>query len=370
MTGVRPFLFLSANTPWVYALARSLSVDRPVTAVRLYDWLNYVRIRPVWPDEDPGVRRVTWSLPPGYAGRAESLFRPLIQGLIALEQEKLRRLTGREPLVVAPYPYLAPWLRQVLTDALVYYNLDEYTLYDPSKAKRTLELEQELVERARLTLCLSKHQVAILASRVPTRADRIQHFPLGVEENLLNLAPDASPLPNAVGYVGNLGDRVDWELVLAVADELPQTDFHFVGFAHGPKEVANMMPWQRTRKTVFERPNVHYCGGVPQQQVREHYWRYAVNWMPYAVDHPFNVAACPTKIMDAIASGRPFVATPTPEVALYPEHIATGENVADLVRVLSSALREPFDGAAAVEFARSNVWPRRAEELRSILELN
>jgi glycosyltransferase involved in cell wall biosynthesis len=172
-----------------------------------------------------------------------------------------------------------------------------------------------------------------------------------------------------VGYVGNLGDRVDWPLVGAVADRMPAVTFHFVGFADGPADAAAMTDWQRARKAAFERPNVVHAGGVPQAEVAAHYWRYAVNWMPYDIAHPFNLAACPTKIMDAIASGRPFVATPTPEVALYPDLIATAADAEGLAAALRRALDEPVDAAARVDFARGHVWAERARQLRAMLGL-
>jgi hypothetical protein len=44
---------------------------------------------------------------------------------------------------------------------------------------------------------------------------------------------------------------------------------------------------------------------VPQEEVTRYYWSSAVNWVPYDLNHPFNQAACPTKIMDSLGSGRP-----------------------------------------------------------------
>ncbi len=39
--------------------------------------------------------------------------------------------------------------------------------------------------------------------------------------------------------------------------------------------------------------------------------------IPYRADHPFNIACCPTKIMDYMAAGRPVVSTDLPECELY-----------------------------------------------------
>ncbi len=361
------FLFLSANTPWVYALAKELAVDAPVTAMQLYDLPNYRRLRPQWPEEDSTVRRRRVVMPPGYAGSLERLHRPLMRGIIKAEALRLQRQAGEASFVIAPYPYLAPWVRFVAPERLVYYNLDDYALYNPPRANSIRVQEDELIAQAGTTLCLSTYQVEQLSKRNPHHADKIRHFPLGVTDEFLNPNPERAPMANTVGYVGNLADRVDWPLVAAVADLLPEVSFHFVGFLNGPRDLDQMNAWQRARHAALARPNVVYEGGVPQAEVRQHYWRYAVNWMPYDAQHPFNLAACPTKIMDAIASGRPFVSTPTPEVRHSPEWIAIADDAQGLASLIADALREPPPARERVEHARANNWRQRAAQFRALV---
>lgn len=363
----RPFLFLAANTPWVYALARELAKSAPVTTFQYYDLANYLRLNPKWPEEGSRIRRRRIVMPAGYAGKLEFFFRPIMRRAIENERRRLTRAVGAAPVLIAPYPYLAPWLRHVPSEEIVYFNLDNYDLYRPRYVNRTRELEDELIDRAHLTLCLSNYQTSRLRSRNKTRSSRIRHFPLGVEDNYINPDPDAGIVPWTVGYVGNLGDRVDWSLVGAVADLMPEVTFHFVGFATGPSNLVAMTAWQRARREAFARPNIIHEGGVPQTEVREHYWRYAVNWMPYRVDHPFNLAACPTKIMDAMASGRPFVSTPVPEVKLYPEHIAIAPDAVNLALELRAALESPANPKVRVEFAKGQSWEVRAQQLHDLI---
>ena len=79
--------------------------------------------------------------------------------------------------------------------------------------------------------------------------------------------------------------------------------------------------WQRERAAALTLENVHYIGSIPQDEVGKHYWNFAVNWMPYDTRHAFNLASCPTKIMDGLASGRPLLTTAVPECRLYPDWI-------------------------------------------------
>jgi len=356
----RPFLILSVDTPWVYALAQNLVESTPVTAMRFYDFLNYRRLKPVWPEVASAVTRRQVVMPQGYAGILEPVFRPLMRHLIKREWIKLRDQTSLEPIVIVTYPYIASWVSFINSNSLIYYNLDNYELYNPPRALQIRAKEALLISQSRVTLCLSAYQTERLSRRQPIYRQKIKHFPLGVKDEFVNTEPHSAPIPKTVGYVGNLGERVDWSLVCAVADRLPDVNFHFVGFLVGPTDIRQMSPWQRERYKALKRPNVVCEGGVPQEVVPKYYRKYAVNWMPYLADHPFNLASCPTKIMDSIASGRPFVSTPIPEVSLYPEYIKTAADPEGLSIKIREVLQVSGDPFARVEFAKANCWKERA----------
>lgn len=373
--GQLSFLFLSASTPWVYALAEALAKNHPTHTTYFYDWLTYHRLRPTWSNTIPPalLKRSMHVLPPGYAGQYEWLFRPYLQGQIQRWCQQLRKNTGEHPWVVAPYPYLAPWVRRVPSERLIYYNLDDYVLYQPSRKARILELEDELIERATLTLCLSQLQVDALQERHPHKADRIRHYPLGVVESYLNPQPERSPEPMTVGYIGNLIERVDWRLVYQVAQACPDITFVFVGGLDGFAGGSNKKDWQTERGAVLALPNVRHVGKVPQDQVTQYYWSFAVNWIPYTVTHPFNQAACPTKIMDGIASGRPVLSTDIPECRLYPEWITIFHSVEEAILRLRKqlALEETPEAREKclkqLEVARQHTWQIRACTLENWL---
>ena len=365
-----PALFLGANTPWVYALASALSEDRSVAAVAVYDRSNYRRLRPSWPEGPKAARleREFWVFLPGYAGRLEPLLRPWFRRRVRGILKRLIRVQADcQPWTVVPYPWFGPALGRWSAKRIVYYNLDDYVLYHPARRARILAQEADLVARARWTLCLSHLQTERLRARLPAHAKRILHFPLGVTEAFLNPAPESPPAAGTVGYVGNLGDRVDWELVCAVAAAVPQAKFVFVGGLEDGIGSGRRADWLAHRKAALALPNVRHAGKVAQEAVIPFYWQSAVNWIPYATDHPFNEAACPTKIMDAIAAGRPVFSTGTPECRLYPEWITVADRAENLAAGLRRALATAPDAARSrrqVDFARGHTWTHRAEELR------
>ena len=370
MSAARSLLVLAANTRWVYALAKAVNQDIPVHAVRFNDWQTYWKNRPSWPDpeSETSLERTHWVLPPGYAGRLERVARPFMRLAINQWRRELHVKSGEEPYVVAPYPYLAPWLRSVPRDRLIYYNLDAYTLYRPERTEWIRKREDELVERSGLTVCLSQTQVDALRTRHPAHADRIEHFPLGVLESFLNPNPEHAPRPDTVGYVGNLTDRVDWAFVRTVTEHCPSLRFVFAGSLEDLQTGGKRSEWRRHRDAAFQQPNVNHIGRIPQDEVTDLYWNCAVNWIPYDTDHPFNQASCPTKIMDAIASGRPVVSTPVPESTLYPEWIDivdTPKEASDQLHAAANAA-ENHPACKQVAFAQRHTWSQRANQFLSL----
>jgi len=366
-----PFLFLSANTPWVYALAEALAHDAPAHAVRLYDWRTYWQNRPTWPDanEDADLERTLRVLPTGYAGRLERIARPFLRFMIDGWRDDLREAAGQEPYVVAPYPYLAPWLSNVPESRLLYYNLDAYTLYRPERKDQIRQQEATLIRRSARTLCLAQTQVDALCERHPDEADRIRHFPLGVVEQFLNPRPDEPPVADTVTYVGNMTNRVDWPFVDAVVARCPDLTFRFVGSVDARSEDAGEGDWRSARARVMDRPNVDAVGRVPQSEVTSYYWTSSVNWIPYDPEHPFNAASCPTKIMDSLASGRPVASTSVPECTLYRQWIDVDDDPDAMASLLQdrAARHDPERAEHQVRWTRQHTWPHRADTLRSML---
>jgi glycosyltransferase involved in cell wall biosynthesis len=156
----------------------------------------------------------------------------------------------------------------------------------------------------------------------------------------------------------------------AVAETCSDLRFRFAGRLEEGTDPDGTVDWERRRAHALERSNVEHLGRIPQDEVVDVYWTSAVNWIPYDAAHPFNEASCPTKIMDALASGRPLVSTAVPECELYPEWI----DIADTPEAMSKALRRAVKPSGAhspqaqVRFAKNHTWEHRADELRQVLE--
>jgi teichuronic acid biosynthesis glycosyltransferase TuaH len=260
--------------------------------------------------------------------------------------------------LVMHYPHYLYLRNKLRPDVSLYYNIDDYSLYWPYRAERIRELEKETVRAADVTVCVSHLRTLELRDSVPQAADRIHHVPHGAPTRFLADRPlslpaeppaDLAPLPRPyLGYIGSLEDRLDWELLDRLSQEFPDASIVVVGRVREP--VAE--PWWGPCARFLARPNVHALGWRAQDLLPLYYQAFDAVMIPYRLDHPFNRACNPTKIMDAMGSGRPIVATAIPECRLHAERFHVVEDCAEFIQAVRWILdRGSDDGRAAIRHA-------------------
>ncbi|WP_435015949.1 glycosyltransferase [Tundrisphaera sp. TA3] len=271
----------------------------------------------------PGVWKKRMVLPTGWMKKYPKVgMKPIAREIRRWKAENAADL----PLtLVMSYPYYLYLRDELRVDRLVYYNFDDYSQYWPKVASEVAEMERRAAREADITICVSRLRAELLREAVPEAADRIKHLPHGAtrawipEEPLLVPAEppaDIAHIPSPrIGYVGTMEDRVDWTMLAKAAQENPQANFVLLGRI----DPDNGAAWQAERRRCLAMPNIHAIGWRNQSLINSYIRSFDLGMIPYQVEHPFNIACCPTKIMDYIAAGRPFVATDVPECRLHRE---------------------------------------------------
>ena len=279
--------------------------------------------------------------------------------------------------LVMTYPHYL-YLRELLVpDVSIYYCIDDFSLYWPGDAERVRALELELVRAADATVCVSRLRTEELQSLVPEAALRIHHIPHGAPTPFMAEHPlkapaepplDIAHLPRPyLGYVGSLENRVDWELMDQIARTFPDASIVVLGRVKDP--VAE--PWWEPCARFLSRPNVHALGWRVQQDLARYYQAFDVTLIPYLIDHSFNRVCNPTKIMDAMGSGRPIVATAIPECRLHAERFHVVENAAEFIEAVRAILDQGSDdGRASLRhaFARANSCHEISERILDLID--
>jgi hypothetical protein len=137
------------------------------------------------------------------------------------------------------------------------------------------------------------------------RPDNTYLFPSGVEtEHYANAMAARQPSNDqpVAGYVGVIDERLDLDLLAAVADLLPTWCFLIVG------PVAKIDPG-----TLPRRPNIEYMGPVSYEQLPQVMSKFHVALMPFARNEATR-SISPTKTLEYLAAGLRVVSTSVPDV--------------------------------------------------------
>ena len=357
-------------------------VDRNNVETLMLDCVDYRNAwnqgRPPWrwsePLEQCGPRlhRRDLVLPSGWMKRFPRFgMRPIAR---AIREWRHEHAADAPLTLVMTYPHFVYLRDQLRPERTVYYNIDDYTLYWPGSAEVVRRLERQIVLESDLTVCVARRRADELRDAIPEAADRIRHLPHGTPSGSIpdhpldrpgNAPADLAHLPRPwLGFVGSLSDRIDWRLVDRLATTFPAASIVLVGSP--PAMPAKPTGWSIEAARCLARPNVHAVGWRPQNEIARYYRAFDISLIPYLVDHPFNIVCCPTKIMDAMPSGRPIVSTSIPECALYASLFDVADDHAVFLDTVASILaRNSNDGRAADRdaWAREHSCPRVAEQL-------
>jgi teichuronic acid biosynthesis glycosyltransferase TuaH len=309
-------------------------------------------------------------LPPGWMKRfPRQGMRPISQ---SIQRWRIENAPDGPLALVMTYPHYLYLRDQVRPDRQIYYNVDDYALCWPKHADEINRLERRLVGEVDLTVCVSRLRAEVLRNAVPEAAERIIHLPHGAPSTMLSPTPldQPGPVPDALagmprpllGYVGSLGERVDWTLLTRLSRALPEASIVLLGKVDSGLTEG----WRAERARCLALPNVHLIGWQPQDRIAAFNRAFDVCLIPYRTDDPFNRACCPTKISDYMATSRPIVSTALPECLLHRALFDVVDSTEVFIEAIAHIIAAGSDDGRArlrLEWARQNSCGRIVERL-------
>jgi glycosyltransferase involved in cell wall biosynthesis len=166
-------------------------------------------------------------------------------------------------------------------------------------------------------------------SVIKRRPDNTYLFPSGVEtEHYAHAMTLREPSDRPVaGYVGVIDERLDLDLLAAVADRLPTWCFMIVG------PVAKI-----DEADLPRRHNIEYVGPASYEQLPEIMAKFHVALMPFACNEATR-SISPTKTLEYLAAGLRVVSTSVPDVVNDYGHLV---HIADDPDAFADACIEAF----------------------------
>jgi UDP-galactopyranose mutase len=272
---------------------------------------------------------------PGPEGgwRLEAMYRRLLPELVAREG-----LAGYTAWFFSPM--FLPAIDRLDPALVVYDAMDELSLFKDGLPV-LLERERGLLERAGVVFTGGVSLGRAKAKLHPN----VHPFPSGVEAEHYRralraetpLPDDLQPLPAPrLGYVGVIDERLDPDLVAAVADARPDWSLVLVG------------PVRKIEVTDLpRRPNLHYLGQKAYRDLPAYVKGFDVCLMPFALNAATRFIS-PTKTLEYMAAHKPIVSTPVADVVgAYGGAVRIAAEAQAFVAEAQAALGEPEAARAA-----------------------
>lgn len=266
-----------------------------------------------------------------------------------------RALAGDGPTGVWLYtPMLRALADGFAAAPLVYDVMDELAQFDGAPAGMR-ENDTEMLARADLVFTGGRSLYAKRASF----GGKVRCEPSGVEYERFAADVLAHPLPAqlrgpVLGYVGVVDERIDVELVVALADAFADGHVLLVG------PVFKLDPGRLPRRT-----NVHLTGPVPYDALPSWLAGFDVALMPFARNRATEFIS-PTKTLEYFAARKPVVSTGIADVvAEFSDAVAIADGPDAFVAAARAALvPSPARIERGVAHARARTWDTVAQRMK------
>jgi glycosyltransferase involved in cell wall biosynthesis len=293
-----------------------------------------------------GVRVAVPHLPAGLsAEEAEAAQRDLLQGLLADHGVTEYVLWFYTPMALGFAAGLEP-------SAVVYDCMDELSLFRGAPSS-LLEREARLLELADLVFTGGQSLYEAKRDRHPDA----HAFPSSIDAAHFGRArlPQPEPADQAaiprprLGYFGVIDERIDLDLLAAVADARPDWQIVMVG------PVVKIDP-----ESLPRRANLHYLGMKPYDELPSYLAGWDVALMPFARNESTRFIS-PTKTPEYLAGGRPVVSTSIRDVVRPYGEMALVE-IADEPAELVAAVERALACCAEEGGMERESWLKRVDE--------
>lgn len=261
---------------------------------------------------------------------AAATFESEQHGVLAPLLERILTGNGYDRHVAWLYTPMAVGLARALEPAVVVYDcMDELSAF-AGAPHGLLARENELFATADLVFTGGPSLYRAKRDRHPN----VHCFPSSVDVAHFATALARSERPGPrLGFYGVLDERLDRELVAAVAAARPQWHIDLVG------PIVKIDP-----ASLPQAPNLHYPGARDYDALPRAIANWDVCLMPFAMNDATRFIS-PTKVLEYMAAERPIVSTPITDVAEpYGDVVRIAATPAEFVAACDAALDESAAG--------------------------
>ena len=246
--------------------------------------------------------------------------------------------------------------------AVVYYCIDDYAALPDVDARAVAEMDAHLTSRADQIFVASS---PMLQAKRPIQPSTVL-APHGVDVDLfrsasdpqLPIAPGARDLRRPViGFYGLIEEWIDLDLIAELAERRPAWTFLMIG---------RLAADAGRSKTL---PNIIFAGPKPYPTLPNWVKAFDVAIIPYRLTRQV-INSAPLKLREYLASGKPIVAVPAPEIERFAGLVRIARGPQQFIAEIEDALLNDTDADRARRLAATAAmtWEGRVGEVIEVVE--
>ena len=273
---------------------------------------------------------------------------------------------GRKRLVAYLWePNLIDCLAGLNPDVVIYH------IYDKLDAMPATPAQKAVVLNAEKQILRLAHAVITPHTKIANELDHsnVHVVHNGVFQSLFKnckTSPDLNSIPNPrIGYVGVINSKVDFDLLLYIANYKPDWSLVF----GGPVKPG---PWQNNKSfgAIKKLSNVTFLPPVPFDKICALVRGLDIGIMPYNLSTWMSYSESPLKMYQYWALGIPIVSVPLPNLSHCPGIVSVAATPEAWVKAIDYEI--VHNKKELVEkrkrLALENTWKQRAERVLKIID--
>jgi len=206
------------------------------------------------------------------------------------------------PIIVATAPNACDYIGQLGEEKVVYYCVDDFTEWPGLEKELVRSMEEELIRKTDVFIATSDE----LYEKLSTGGKEVHLLTHGVDYKFFRKKVDQEhyllqdiPKPR-VGYFGLFDKRSDQDLIVGLADRMPDISFVITGNV------------EVDTSRLKEKKNIFFTGSIPYSELPDMACGWEVCILPYRINK-LTDAIQPLKLKEYLATGKPVISTPIKE---------------------------------------------------------
>jgi len=268
------------------------------------------------------------------------------------------RLGFQNPILLTYLPNTADMVGQLDEELLVYDCVDEHSAFQGFNPRVVAEMEIDLIKKSNLVFTTAqplyddKKQYNEEVYMLRNAAD-VEHFNKTFSDKT-RIPEDIVGIKGPVlGFIGRIKEWIDLDLLKQVAAHRPDWSIIMVG----PVEIdADINAFKKLN-------NVYFTGSKSKEELPSYLKKFDVCLNPFR-ESELSYAVNPLKLYEYLASGKPLVSTPMPEMDMLQGLVEIGQGRQGFIAAVERALADTEEKRQKrLAFSQNNSWEKRIEVL-------